>query len=160
MKSSFFGGLVMLTVGVSIVFVSLANLRDVWVSEDWVRTPARLLSAEIEYDPVIRSQKNYLLRVRYAYSLPDGEFEGDRFSMGAQRMSRVEAQAVLDSIRNSPSIVVYRDPRDPSRSAMFRGRDTPGDDSVLIVAIAALSCVVGAWMMRRSLPRNPADRLI
>ncbi len=160
MSSDLYGGTVMSIAGVCLCALAIVRYWDAAISEDWVETRAEVVSATIESEPRVRSEHNYKLRIRYVFDLPQGRFEGDRFSMGNDALTASEARAMLDALRPGKAITVFRDPQAPNRSAMLRG--TPKDRrGAVIMGWAGVGFLAfGAWLIRRASGSRHADRLL
>lgn len=156
-----YGGAVMVIGGALMMSLGLRAGLEERAARAWREVPATVLDARIESEPRIRSDRDYVLRVRYRFELSSGPYEGTRFRIGDAQMTRDEARAELAALAPGTRTTALYDPQDPTDSALRRGGTGEASARLGGLWIAGFGFLcVGVWQWRRSQAPSGGDRIV
>jgi hypothetical protein len=121
-------------------FYAAWNAWYAYVSRSWPSAPGRLISGGLYVAPGI--PQGYGTRVHYSYSVEGTPYECRRLRFGsANPFSELLTRSDLMSAVSRSPLLVYYDPRSPSRACLLPG---PNEGSL---AIPILLGLLGAGML-------------
>jgi hypothetical protein len=132
---------------VPIVFAAIIilKLREAKTAATWATASGRIVRSELltekrNNQDVVRPRIDYEFTVRF------DKFRGNRVSLG-EIISEPEAREMLKRYPVGGSAPVYYDPADPRKSVLERKLPAKFGMIWIIVAVVAVACFGGAWMI-------------
>lgn len=96
-------------------WVGLSNARLKWASSNWMSVPGQIESSEV----ASRRHNTRYAQVEYTYSVGGSAYRNDRLSLGDGVPSGfADADDFVQRHPPGTPVVVYYDPRDPSKSSI------------------------------------------
>jgi len=141
-------------VGFAMLYSGLRSLYRGRQANSWPTVEGRIIDSTLEQKSGDEST-TYSVKVRYAYSVAGGGFEGDQIAFGYTGSSNFqEHRALSDKLQTGSRVMVHYDPEQPTRAVLATGfnRSTL---FILIFAVTWLLFVSGfGYLMLTSKGRD------
>jgi uncharacterized protein DUF3592 len=122
-------------------------------STSWPTVEGTVTESSIKESAPSATKRSYKPRVKYAYTVEDEKFSGDRIGMhDVGYGTRLLAEDVLLHYQTGAKIQVHYDPDDPANALLEPGNSWR---AYLFLIIPPVMLLLGVLALRFSIPRKP-----